>query len=184
MQTALKDDFVAVTDYLTAEETSDIRHEYLGGLVYAMAGETRAHNQIVQNLLLAIQARLKGGPCKIYMSDIRVNFDLRNDEYYYYPDIVVTCDSRDTHPRFIRYPKLIIEVLSKSTERVDKREKFFAYTTIESLEEYVLIAQETRGATIFRRSNGWRSEKIGLRSSLELSSVQLTLPMARVYEGI
>src|SRR5262249_26315317 len=74
--------------------------------------------------------QIKDGPCRIYMSDIRVNFDLRNDEYYYYPDIVVTCDKRDTHKRFVHYPKLIIEVLSGSTERVDKREKLFAYTSI------------------------------------------------------
>src|SRR5947207_13385287 len=98
-----------------------------------MAGETRAHNTIALNLATSIRQRLKG-PCKLYMSGVRVNFQIREDEYYYYPDIVVTCDSRENDIRFVRYPKLIIEVLSESTERVDRREKFFAYTTIESLE--------------------------------------------------
>src|SRR6266496_4531478 len=112
-----------------------------------MPGEPVPTNQISQNLWLKIRPHLKGGACKIYISDIRVNFGLRNDEYLYYPDIVVTCDRRDTHPRFVRHPKLIIEVLSESTERVDKREKFFVYTSIASLEEYVLVSQSAKEVT-------------------------------------
>ncbi len=185
MQPAVKDDFVSVADYLEAEAASDVRHEYLGGLVYAMAGETRDHNQISQNLLFQLRQRIKGGPCKLYMSDIRVNFDLRNDEYYYYPDIVVTCDKRDTDKRFIRHPRLIIEVLSESTERVDKREKFFAYTSIASLEEYVLVAQATREVTVFRRGNGWKAERVaGARPKLTLASLKCSLPLTAIYEGI
>ena len=185
MQTATQSDLVTVEDYLAAEEIGDIRHEYLGGFVYAMAGETRDHNQIAQNLLLNLRPHLKGGPCKIYMSDIRVNFDLHNDEYYYYPDIVVTCDKRDTHKRFVHYPKLIIEVLSDSTERVDKREKFFAYTSIPSLEEYVLVSQASQEATIFRRAQDWKAETIaGVKAKLTLQSVRATLPLSAIYEGV
>ena len=185
MQAAVKSDFVSVADYLAAEETSQVRHEYLGGLVYAMAGETRDHNQVTQNLLLNLRPRLKGGPCKIYMSDIRVNFQLRTDEYYYYPDLVVTCDQRDTHPRFVQFPKLIIEVLSPSTERVDKREKFFAYTSLASLEEYVLVAQTEREVTIFRRANDWQAENIlGPKAKLTLDSLKTTVPLAAIYEGV
>ncbi|HWH70913.1 MAG TPA: Uma2 family endonuclease [Candidatus Sulfotelmatobacter sp.] len=98
--------------------------------------------------------------------------------------MVVTCEPRDTDPRFVRYPKLIIEVLSESTERVDRQEKFFAYTTIESLEEYVLVAQTSVEFIVFRRATGWRAEKIsGPSASLALNSLQLTLPLAAVYEG-
>ena len=142
MQPAVRSDYVAVEEYLAAEEKSEVRHEYLGGLVYAMAGETRAHNTIALNIATSIRQQLKT-PCKLYMSGVRVNFELRQDEYYYYPDVMVTCDPRDKDPRVVRYPKLIIEVLSETTERVDRREKFFAYTSIESLEEYALISQET-----------------------------------------
>ena len=185
MQTAPQSDYVTVEDYLAAEEASDIRHEYLGGLVYAMTGETRTHNQIAQNLLFYLRQRLQGGPCKLYMSDIRVNFDLRNDEYYYYPDLIVTCDKRDTHERFIRHPKLIIEVLSPSTERVDKREKFLAYTTVESLEEYVLVAQNAREVTIFRRASKWKAEKVsGPKAKVALKSLRAMLPLAAIYEGV
>ena len=185
MQAAVKSDLVSVADYLVAEEASEIRHEYLGGLECAMAGETRDHNQISQNLLLTLSRHIKGGPCKIYMSDIRVNFNLRTDEYYYYPDIVVTCDKRDQHPRFVHYPKLIIEVLSESTERVDKREKFFAYTSIASLEEYVLVSQASREVTAFRRSHGWKTEKVsGTKAKVTLASLRITLPLAAIYGGV
>ena len=114
-----------------------------------------------------------------------MNFQVRYDDYYYYPDIVMTCDTRDNDSRFVRYPKLIIEVLSESTERVDRREKFFAYTTIASLDEYLLVAQATAEATVFRRANGWRLEKVGgVEASLALDCLQLNLPLAAVYEGI
>ena len=119
------------------------------------------------------------------MSDVRVNFRLREDEYYYYPDIVVTCDKRDAHPRLIHYPKLIIEVLSESTERVDRREKFLAYTTLESLGEYVLVAQMNREVTIFRRANEWKPEVVrGPKAALKLESLSIRVPLAEVYEGV
>ncbi|MBE0540771.1 MAG: Uma2 family endonuclease [Verrucomicrobia bacterium] len=185
MQAAEKADFVSATDYLAAEESSQIRHEYLGGLVYAMAGETLAHNLISQNLLLQIRRKTKGGPCRVFISDVRVNFHLRTDEYYYYPDIVVTCDKRDTHPRFVRYPKLIIEVISESTERVDRREKFFAYTSIESLQEYILVSQASREATVFRRARHWKAERItGAKAALRLDSLRAKVPLAAIYEGV
>lgn len=185
MQAAVKSDFVSVADYLVSEKASQIRHEYLGGLVYAMAGETLTHNQIAQNLLFLLRPKTKGGPCRVFISDIRVNFHLRTDEYFYYPDIVVTCDKRDTHPRFIRYPKLIIEVLSESTERVDKREKFFAYTSIASLAEYVLVAQTAKEATVFRRANDWKAEQVsGVKAKIALPSLAVTLPLSAIYEGI
>jgi Uma2 family endonuclease len=185
MQTAAKSDFVSVEDYLAAEETSAIRHEYLGGLVYAMAGETRNHNQITGNLYLAVRRHLKGKACQTYTSDIRVNFDLRNDEYFYYPDLVVTCDRRDNDKRFVRHPKLIIEVLSESTERVDKREKFFAYTSMASLEEYVLVAQAAQEVTVFRRVDGWKAVKVsGAKAKLQLKSLKLALPLSAIYEDV
>jgi len=184
MQTAVKNEFVSVADYLASEETSHARHEYLGGLVYAMAGETLNHNQICGNLYLALRQQL-AKPCRVFISDIRVNFHLHSDEYYYYPDIVVTCDKRDKHPRFVRHPKLIIEILSESTERVDKREKFFAYTSIESLQEYVLIEQSDKEATVFRRDKDWKAERVsGAKAALKLESLGINVPLAAIYENV
>jgi Uma2 family endonuclease len=184
-QAATKNELVGVAEYLAAEEASDNRHEYLGGFVYAMAGETRTHNQIVQNVAFALRRHFGRGPCKLYVSDVRVNLDLRSDEYFYYPDVVVTCDKRDTHPRFVRYPKLIVEVLATSTERIDRREKFFAYTNVPSLEEYVLIGQDTRELIVFRRESGWRLVRVaGAKAKILLKSVQAPLSSAAVYEGL
>jgi Uma2 family endonuclease len=185
MQTAAKSDRTSVEDYLTAEESSEVRHEYLGGLVYAMAGETRAHGIIVLNLAFAIREHLRGKPCEVHAKDIRVNFDMRNDEYFYYPDIVVTCDKRDNHPRWIRYPKIIIEVLSDSTERIDRREKFFAYPSIPSLEEYALVGQTSREVNVFRRGNRWKAEGFsGSDAKVALASLKLTLPLKVIYNGV
>jgi Uma2 family endonuclease len=185
MQAAVKTEYTSAADYLAAEAASATRHEYLGGLVYAMAGETRDHNTIAQNLLLHLRQKTKGGPCETYISDIRVNLNLHTDEYYYYPDIVVTCDRRDNDKRFIRHPKLIIEVLSESTERVDKREKFFAYTQIDSLQEYILVAQSSREVTAFRRANNWKAEVVsGSKASVAIKSLKFRLPLKQIYEGV
>lgn len=185
MQAAFEGDLVSEDEYLAAEQESETRHEYLGGLVYAMAGETRAHNQIVGNLYLATRRHLGSRPCKTHMSDIRVNFKLRGDDYYYYPDIVVTCDARDTNARFVQFPKLMVEVLSESTERIDRREKLFAYTTLESLEEYALVSQTNREVTLFRRRTDWRSETIsGEDARLTFESLKLELPFTAIYEGL
>ncbi len=183
MQTATQNDFVTIPDYLATEEISEVRHEYLGGMVYAMAGETRDHNRILGNLYVQIREHLKGKPCQVYTSDIRVNFKVREDEYYYYPDIVVTCDKRDTDERFVRYPKLIIEIASPSTERIDRCEKFLSYTNIETLEEYILIPQNNSGITAFRREKNWRVGKVA-DEVITLASLQFTLNRAAIYEGV
>ena len=150
-----------------------------------MAGETLIHNQISGNLYLALRQLLKSTPCRAYISDIRVNFHLHNDEYYYYPDIMVTRDKRDKHPRFVKHPRLIIEVLSESTERVDKREKFFAYTSIESLQEYVLVSQTGREATVFRRDKNWKADKVsGAKPALHLESLDIKVALSAIYDGV
>ena len=185
MQAAEKMDYVSVSEYLVAEAARAVRHEYLGGLVYAMAGETRDHNQIVGNLLCAIRRQVNGTADQVYMIDIRVNLQFLNGECFYYPDLVVTCDKRETDARFIRYPKLIVEVLSECTERVDKREKFFAYTNIETLDEYVLVAQASHEVTVFRRANNWKGETVTDASGcVVLKSLRLKVPLAEIYEGV
>lgn len=185
MQTAAKTDFISVEDYLAEEIKSPVRHEYLGGQLYAMAGETREHNRIIGNLYFQTRSHLKGSVCQLFTSDVRVNLNLRTDDYFYYPDLVVTCDKRDTHPRFVRFPKLIIEVLSECTERTDKQEKFFAYTQIDTLEEYVLVAQATREVTVFRRANQWKAEVYaGAKAVAPLKSLKLKLPLKDIYEGV
>ena len=99
---------------------------------------------------------------------------------------MVVCDSRDSEPRFKRYPKLIVEVLSNTTERIDRGEKLLSYTEIESLEEYVLAAQDRMEVTIFRRANGWKPEISGRnhQDEIEFRSVGLRMRLGEVYEGV
>ncbi len=180
-----KQDFITAEEYLAGEELTDIRHEYLGGSVYAMAGTTDDHNIICLNLVTHIRSHLRGGPCRVFMESVKLRLAVARDDFFYYPDIMVTCDPRDTEKLFKRHPKLLIEVLSDHSERIDKREKFFSYTRIESLEEYVLVSQSTMEAVVFRRSAGWEGVTVrGGAAELRLGSIDLGIPLASLYDGV
>src|SRR4051812_32645325 len=97
MQTALNRDYLSVDDYLTGEEVSVVKHEYAAGVVYAMAGATLEHNQIAGNIYSAIAQRARGGPCRAFISDVKLRLDAIGDDVFYYPDVMVGCDPRDTH---------------------------------------------------------------------------------------
>lgn len=185
MSAVPKQDFITVEDYLSGEELSEIRHEYLGGSVYAMAGTTDDHNVICQNFITQIRPHLRGGPCRVFMESVKVRLAVGLDDVFYYPDVMVTCDPRDTEKLFKRHPKLLVEVLSDHSERVDKREKFLSYIRLESLEEYVLVSQHQPEVIVFRRAREWAPEVIaGRPSSLRLDSISLSLPLDSIYEGV
>lgn len=172
-------------DYLSGELRSEIRHEFLGGTVYAMAGTSEEHNTIAGNLFAALHAHLRGKPCRVFMVDMKVRLRISLDDVFYYPDLMVACDPRDTDRFFKRYPKVLIEVLSPDTERTDRREKFLSYTGIETLEEYVLVAQDRRQVTLFRRTQQWHPENLAQQDQvLELTSLNFTMPLNMIYEGM
>jgi Uma2 family endonuclease len=185
MQTALSRDYISVDDYLTGEEMSEIKHEYTAGSVYAMAGASREHNRIAGNIYSAFAQHLRGGRCQAFISDIKVRLETLGDEIFYYPDIMVGCDSRDTHRLYLRFPKVLVEVSSKSTERLDRGEKRLAYQSLETLEEYMIVAQERAEITIFRRVNKWKPETVaGLDQSASFKSLDLMLPLTLIYDGV
>lgn len=176
---------LSVEEYLAGEPRSEVRHEYLGGIVYAMAGASVEHNAISLNLASALRGHLRGGPCQTFMADVKVRLHLANDDIFYYPDVMVACDPRDTDRFFKRFPKAIIEVMSESTERIDRREKRWSYQQIETLEEYVLVAQDKVEVTLFRRANQWRPEVLTKADQqLQLTSLDFTLPLSGIYEGV
>ena len=182
---ALKRDFVSVDDYLAGEQASEIKHEYVAGAVYAMAGTTREHNQIAQNIAFAVRSHLRGKPCTVLISDVKVRLQPLGEELFYYPDVMVGCDPRDTHQLYLRYPRILVEVSSESTERLDRREKRWAYQTIETLEEYLIVAQDRLEATLFRRANRWQPEVFDcLERVVPLDSISLNLPLSSIYEGL
>ena len=180
--------YLTTEDYLENEKQSNVRHEYVDGQIFAMTGSSREHNLIATNIIALLRPHLRGSSCRGFVSDMKVKINRNNQraDFFYYPDIVVTCNSQDRERFFLTVPCLIIEILSPSTQATDKREKRINYQSLESLQEYVLIAQDEFRLEVYRRddSNIWQMETLGQQDSLQLSSVGLTLTMAEIYEDV
>jgi Uma2 family endonuclease len=177
-----------IEEYLKLEQTSEIRHEYFGGQVFAMSGGSKQHNTITLNIASRLRSHLRGGSCSVFMADMKVRIELvnQNKNIFYYPDVIVSCDSQDQERFFLNYPCLIIEVLSPSTELTDRREKLVNYRTLESLQEYVLISQEEIKVEVYRQDaeGNWLLEILGKDDELRLDSIRLNLTMAEIYEDV
>ncbi len=143
--------YLTPDDYLQLEAESATKHEYIDGEVYAMAGASDNHVTIALNLATLLRSHVRGTGCRAYISDMKARIEARNR--FYYPDVMVTCDARDRETSdHKRFPKLIVEVLSESTEAFDRGDKFADYRTLESLEEYVLISTRHKRVECFRRN--------------------------------
>lgn len=176
---------ISVTDYLAFEETSQVRHEFVGGEIHAMAGESEAHNTIAGNIFAALRGKLRGGPCRVYIENFKVRLEVAREDIVYYPDVVVSCHPSGIEQYFLRFPTLIVEVFSPSTESTDRREKKLSYLQTPSLEEYAIVAQERREVTIFRRADGWRGETFSAPESVvEFRSVRQSMTVAGIYEDV
>ena len=131
MTALVKPEPISVEEYLQGELLSDIRHEYVGGMVYAMAGASDDHNRIAGNIFGELRERLRGKRCEPFTSDMK--FKLAKFDSFYYPDVLVTCDPTDNAKYFRERPTVVFEVLSPDTERTDTREKRYAYVTVDAL---------------------------------------------------
>ena len=166
-------------EYLDLERLSPIKHEYLQGQVVAMAGASKAHVIITGNLSARLIHHLRGTGCIAYATDMKVRIPTLN--VFYYPDLAVTCDQRDLNDAaqdFILHPKLIIEVLSDTTESFDRGEKFADYKAIAEFEEYILIHQQQMTVEQFLRRSPtlWVPQVYRGEERLELASIGLTPP--------
>lgn len=178
--------FYTIEEYREREYESDIRHEYYAGQIFAMAGGTPAHSQIGANVLIALGIQLRGGGCRVFNSDLRVNANT----YELYPDVTVVCGE----PQFtgrradaLTNPTLIVEVLSSSTEAYDRSEKFDVYSLCSSVQEYLLVAQDrARVERFLRQPDGtWNFTLAqGLEGTLPLESIGCELHLSEVYENI
>lgn len=175
---------ISVDDYLQGELVSDIKYEYINGEVYAMSGAKRSHNIISMNLSGLLFTHLRNKPCRVFNSDMKVRVQTIRDDCFFYPDLHVTCSASDTAEQFNSQPKLIIEVLSESTERYDRAEKFHHYRKLVSLEEYVLIAQDTQRVECYRRADTWDLHLYQQDQPACFESIGLELPLADIYEGV
>ncbi len=178
--------YISPEDYLEGERASPIKHEYRRGHVYAMTGAKKPHIIIGSNLVRLLGNNLQNTPCLVLSSDIKVRLEEAN--CYYYPDVAVTCDERDTGSTedFILYPSLIIEVLSPSTAAFDRGNKFADYQTASSLQEYVLITQSEIKIECFRvnTEGNWVSQTYRQGDELELMSIDFRCPIAQVYQKV
>lgn len=183
---ALERDFYSVEEYLELEENSDMAFEYVAGQIYAMADPSQTHGIIVDNLLVPLKAHVHGSPCRAHSADRRILFDCRGDRIAYRPDVWVGCgEKRNSEGVIVGEPRLVIEVLSPSTARTDRREKAMNYREIPSLEECVLVAQKNAHVTIYRRAEEWKRVVIDAPEAvLELRSVGFELPISQIYHGI
>lgn len=176
---------ISVDEYLSLEETATVRHEYVAGQIFAMTGTTLRHNVIIQNLVLALSPRLAGGPCRAFFTDIKVRLKVDRADIFYYPDLLVACGKLDLDAVYLSEPKVVVEVLSSSTEAIDRREKALNYRQAESLEEYVLIAQRAPEVTIYRRRDGWSGHRAtNISQAVEFESVKEALALTEIYRGV
>jgi Uma2 family endonuclease len=175
-----------VEEYLALEESSDDRHEYVAGQIYAMSEPLQRHKLIAGDIFAPVHAHLRGKPCRPYMEKTRVNIKDHGADYFYYPDIVVACgQTLDEEEEFIDEHRLVMEIMSRSTERIDRREKAFTYRELPSIEEIVLISQKSLLVTVYRRAEEWAPVILtSLEEALELKSIGLTLPLRQIYEGL
>jgi Uma2 family endonuclease len=172
-------------DYLIAEEQSSVKHEYIDGQVYAMAGASDAHVTIALNVATLLKNHLRGSRCRVFISDMKARIEELN--IYYYPDVLVTCDDRDRSESTLkRYPKVIIEVLSPSTEAFDRGDKFLDYQHIETFQEYVLIGTSRQRVDCFRRNveGLWVMQSYSLGQMLSLNSLQFETTLEALYEDV
>jgi Uma2 family endonuclease len=177
--------YISPEEYLEGEKVSEIKHEYIDGQVYAMAGASDAHVTVSMNVSMLLRNHLRGSDCRVYMADMKAQIDLINR--YFYPDVMVTCDTQDKEFEYFKsHPSLIIEVLSESTEGYDRGKKFASYRHLESLQEYVLISQDRMSVECFRRNDEghWVLYPYGEGEEVHLASVDFRCAIAQIYEDV
>jgi Uma2 family endonuclease len=174
---------VSASEYLAQEEASQTRHEFVNGVVYAMVGASERHNLIAFNLAGALFGHLPES-CSVFHADMKLRIVLDRAEYFYYPDIMVCCGPSDQSLHYREGPILLGEVLSQSTERTDRVEKFDAYRMIPALEEYILVAQDAPQVEIFRRRTDWRRETFNIDDAFRLECVDFTMAVAALYRRV
>lgn len=183
-------------EYLALEEKSKVRHEFVGGQMFAMedahessamAGASEAHNVIALNIATILRAHLRGSGWRAYMADMKAKVEKTED--FYYPDVMATCEKFSAKSVFKSQPFLIFEILSPSTAKIDRREKLAAYRQIENLREYIVIYQDKKRAELHRKDeqNNWQTAILSERDELVLESPPnetLVITMDEIYEDI
>jgi len=176
---------MTIAEYVEWEALQDLRYEYVNGEVFAMTGGTIPHNDIALNFCTALCPHLRDRGCRVNVADVKVQVSPNSP--YYYPDVIVSCDSQDLNARkLIQNPTIIAEVLSPGTSAKDRGEKFINYQTIPSLREYLLIDSEKISVERYCRGEGrmWRYYPYTDGDIVTLSSIEFELAITLLYEGV
>lgn len=175
--------YLLVEDYLAGENDGELRHEYIYGEVYAMAGSSDRHNRISFNLAKKIDGKLSpNGDSQVFMTDMKLQAE---ESTFYYPDVFVACDNPDRY--FRREPIWVVEVLSPSTETTDRREKLKVYRQIPTLQEYLIVAQDKLLVEFHQKQSdgSWQKQTYTeAQDILELESVDLQLTLTEIFQGV
>jgi Uma2 family endonuclease len=178
MQRMMNETYVSEADYLAGELTSQVKHEYVSGRVFAMAGTSIRHNQIALNVAIALRAN--AGQCRVTIADVK----FKANQLYYYPDVMVSCTPpSDEYSESA--PCLVVEVLSESTESIDRGEKLHAYQKNPELQTYLLITQKERRVDVYTRSGSfWRFESLTDASDISLTCPPMKLTLDTIYRDV
>ena len=169
---------ITVDEYLEAEDGADVRHEYVYGEVFALAGGSVSHNVICANVV-HLFVRAAGSGCRAYGSDMKLRLE---EKLFYYPDAMVVCEA-PANDYFETSPCVVVEVISPSTARNDRLEKRFAYLSLPSLQLYLLVESRRRGVTgYYREAEGWRERRFGLEEAIPVPCVGASLSFGELYD--
>lgn len=170
-------------EYLALESGSEVKHEFIDGVIVAMSGGTVAHGRLIARATRLLNDGIKERPCVVMPSDMRLRIRAANRTTY--PDLYVVCggfENADDDPHALVNPTVIVEVLSGSTEDSDRSDKFAAYRRLPSLREYVLISQQERRVEVFRRDGrAWRLDEFRAGDTLALVSLDIELAVTDIY---
>ncbi|MCB1179598.1 MAG: Uma2 family endonuclease [Leptospiraceae bacterium] len=177
---------ISLEEYFKIEESSEEKHEFYRGEIYAMSGAKRKHNLIVSNLIITFGNFFKSKPCEVYPSDMRVQIDEFN--HYTYPDVSLVCGKSILNEKetTLINPNVIIEVLSESTEKYDRGKKFQAYRNIPSLQNYILVSSEYKQIEVFTKSenNTWILSEPDSEKKVFISAIDFSLNLEDVYDKV
>jgi Uma2 family endonuclease len=180
--------YLTVAEYLRFEQDSLESHEYVAGYVFPLGTPIVRHNIIATNVAAQFQSQLRGTPCRAFSSRVKLRLQLNQDDLFYVPDVMISCGpftEEMLEARWLTNPCVVVEVLSASTEAIDRREKALNYRQIPSLEEYVLVAQRSMEVTVFRRGENWHPRVLSAPEDVfESRAVEVNVALANIYEGV
>mgnify|MGYP001944438638 CR=1 FL=1 len=182
MSTVVKPALLTESEYLRGELLSEIKHEFVDGQVYAMAGASANHGRISGNIFRKFGNHLENSPCETHMSDMKVKTPSGN---YRYPDVLVVCDNNYINDSYAtETPTILVEVISKSTRKTDEQIKRMEYINIPTLQEYVIIEQDFVDIAVFRKSDDWRHTNYFLGDEIHFESINLTVSVEEIYHRV